>query len=159
MLSMNSSSGLLLLALVLYEVQNVVKAIFFAIDWPDDVLIESSKDGLWRKAVKAPLSVRSRIRMAWYRTAYCSAFLHGLHSRRMKQAPAFKVGPSVMFGAIVGSMGALLGGMSGSDAGSLAVISSAVIFVSSQTRSVLEFHALRTVSDELLEELIKGRTS
>jgi hypothetical protein len=149
--------GLVLLALVLYEVQNAVKAVIFALEWPSELRVTRTDAG-YLSSKEGPLSKKTRAVMALYRLAYDSLLLHEVHSFRMKQPPLFKTIPSFAFGGIV-MTGAYLVGLPVGLAVNFGLCATAVLFSSGQAKSFSKFYARRAQDNEQLMALYKGMQS
>jgi hypothetical protein len=146
--------GLIVLGFVLHEVQGAVQALIFAWDWPSEIAIRRTANGLVAVRDK-PLDWRARLTMAGYRMAQGSLFCHEVHSYRMRRAPMFRTIPSMAFGALVFLVSYAMG-QSIELSSSLAVCTAAAAFLSSQTRSFMQFHQSRSTEDAQLHALLKG---
>lgn len=149
--------GIIMLAFVLHEVQCVVQACIYALDWPSEVSVKLTPTGLVAAKGK-PLTLRARLNMAGYRAAEASLFCHEVHSYRMRQPVVFRAIPSMAFGAFVFLVGYFVG-QSVDLAAPLSVCAAAMAFASSQTRSLVRFHANRVDTDAKLHALFKSLAS
>lgn len=145
-------SGILILALVLFETQNLMKAIFFAVDWPGNIRVSGIGDKL-TVHVGAPLERGSRWTMGTYRWAYTSLLLHELHCWRLGRPAEFKVWSSAFFGALVAT-GLLVSGVPEESVVALSVCATGVVFFSSQVRALARFYALRAEHGKQLAKLL-----
>jgi hypothetical protein len=143
-------SSVLVLALVMYESQNVLKAIYFAVDWPANTRVSNAGGKLTSHT--APLTLRSRVVMGLYRLAYCSLVLHEVHCWRVGQPAVFKTSPSIGFGALI-AIGMMLTGVAPESALALAMCAASVLFCSSQARALVAFYALRAETDKQLKAM------
>ena len=151
------AGALVLLAVVLYEVQNFVKAVIFALEWPSQLRVVSDGEKMV-SVIGQPLDVRTRMTMALYRAMSASLVLHELHAYRMHVPVSFRSTPTVIFTAAV-FLGGMIGELGLEAAYSLAFCAGAVLFASSQGRSVFGFYVKRSSQDRQIEELAQRLTS
>jgi hypothetical protein len=155
MFAVSQLGGLVLLAIVLYEVQSAIRAVIFAIDWPADVRIARTSQGITR-STGAPLTRRQRVAIALYRLAYDSLFLHEIHSLRVMTPAAFRTVPSIAFGAVVMVSALGFAGLTLGVSANLGICAASVMFVSSQARSFAKFHAMRSAQSKELKVLFES---
>lgn len=152
-MTMSFISGLLLMTLVCYEMQNVVSAILFVVHWPAEMRIQATSPG-FQAAAGDRVTQQSRLTMWLHRWLSSSVLMHEGYSRAMRQVPIFKTTPSLMFGLLV-AVGCYFVGLSKDSLICLSTVSSVALFFSSQTHSILSFYSARTANDAQLEMLIQ----
>lgn len=148
------AKAIVLLAVVLYEVQNLVKAGIFAFEWPSQMRVLHDGEKLV-SVVREPLTLRTRGVMWLHRALSASLLTHELFADSMRVPVSFKTTPSVIFAALVFG-GSMIAGLGLEASYSLACCAGAVLFASSQGRSIFGFYAQRAARDQQIEELARN---
>lgn len=157
MFSVSMIGALLLLALVLFEMQVLSKAVMYAASWPSH--LKPLYTPTMQRLEKANgVSVLERAALAVSRYAYSSLVFHQVHGMLTGASVHFKVIPSLFFGLTVFA-GAFVADLPLGVAASVAFQAGCTLFLSSQMRKFAMFSLERSVAEANFSKKLSSMAS